>query len=92
MEDCAAVGTLLDGTPDGAQCGTVYGTYVHGIFDERAAEVIVGALLEAKGLVMEQTPDYDRAAYRQRQYDVLADMLRSNLDMDRVYRILKKQE
>ncbi len=92
VEDCAAVGTFSDGTVDGAQCGTVYGTYVHGIFDERAAEVIVGALLEAKGLSMEQTPDYDRAAYRQRQYDVLADMLRSNLDMDRVYRILKKQE
>lgn len=91
VKDCAEVGRISDGRVDGAQCGNVYGTYVHGIFDERAAAVIVETLLEAKGLVMEQEEDYDRTAYRQRQYDLLADNLRSNLDMDMVYRILDKQ-
>lgn len=91
VKDCAAVGELSDGRLDGAQCGNVYGTYVHGVFDERAAAVIVETILEAKGLVLEQEEDYDRAAYRQRQYDLLADSLRSNLDMDRVYRILNRR-
>lgn len=99
VEECAAVGTCfgaeadvtLYGIPDGAQRENIYGTYVHGIFDECAAAVIVEALLEKKGLVMEHEAAYDRAAYRQRQYDMLADMLRSNTDMDRLYRILNRQ-
>lgn len=89
-QDCQAVATLSDGTSDGAQSGTVYGTYVHGIFDECAAAV-VETILETKGLVMEQEADYDRTAYRQRQYDMLADNLRNNMDMDRLYRILNRQ-
>ena len=35
------------------------------------------------------TPAFDAAAYRERQYDLLAQAMRENLDMDMLYRILE---
>ena len=32
----------------------------------------------------------DRAAFRQRQYDLLADAVRQNLDMDKIRQIMEK--
>ena len=48
-------------------------------------------LLRAKGLTAE-TAAIDWADYAQQQYDKLADGLRAALDMDRIYRILNKEE
>lgn len=72
-------------------CGkNVYGSYVHGIFDnEQAASGIVRALAEAKGLSEEMGIAVDFAAFKETQYDLLADGLRAHLDMDAVYRILE---
>ncbi|EKC56886.1 hypothetical protein LEA_14615 [human gut metagenome] len=33
---------------------------------------------------------FDRAAYKERQYDLLADALRQSLDMKLIYRILQE--
>lgn len=81
------------GKQDGLACGNLYGTYVHGIFDGPGiAETVVSALMEAKGLTALKTEagafDYD--AYRGQQYDKLAEGLRRNLDMDKIYRILEE--
>ena len=45
----------------------------------------------AQGLTAE-TAAIDWAEYAQQQYDKLAEGLRSALDMDRIYRILNKEE
>ena len=34
----------------------------------------------------------NRAAYRNRQYDLLADAVRASLDMERIYRIMEEYE
>ena len=96
MQNCTqngeAFGELSNGLLDGTQCQNIYGTYVHGIFDEDGvADAIVQALLEQKGLRMENTAHYDRETYRQQQYNLLADTVRNNMDMDRLYRILNRQ-
>ena len=91
-QDCDAIGELSDGILDGAQCDNVYGTYIHGIFDENGvAAAIVETLLEKKGLHMETTGQYDREAYKQQQYNLLADTIRNNMDMEMLYRILNRQ-
>lgn len=91
-QSCEAVGELSNGLLDGAQYQNVYGTYVHGIFDEDGvADVIVETLLEKKGLHLDNAAHYDRAAYRQQQYNLLADSIRGNMDMQLLYRILNKQ-
>lgn len=89
IDGSEATEELSNGTLDGAQSKNVYGSYIHGIFDEGGiAAAIVETILERKGLSMEQTAEYDRAAYKQKQYDMLADGIRKNMDMDMLYRIL----
>lgn len=68
----------------------VYGTYVHGIFDcEGIAVAIVEALLAKKGLKMDDVKIINFADYKKQQYDILADSIRANLDMEKIYEILE---
>lgn len=74
---------------DGWSRGNVYGTYVHGIFDQEGiAEEIVNSLRRKKGLPETET-DFDYQAYREEQYDRLAAELRRSLDLEKIYRILE---
>ncbi|MCC8029203.1 MAG: cobyric acid synthase [Lachnospiraceae bacterium] len=76
--------------PDGAYCGNVYGTYIHGIFDrEEAALCVVQALAARRGIDLSAIQAVDYAAYKEQQYDQLAETLRLHLNMDRIYEILE---
>ena len=69
----------------------VYGTYIHGIFDgEGIAAKVVEALLARKGLSMDDVKVIDYQEYKQHQYDLLAQSVRENLDMEKVYAIVEK--
>ncbi|MCI5809218.1 MAG: cobyric acid synthase [Oscillospiraceae bacterium] len=69
----------------------VYGTYLHGIFDRpETAQALISALMREKGMDPEAVKALDIAAYKQQQYDILADGLRRSLDMDEVYRIVER--
>ncbi len=85
--------TVLEnsGQTEGAFAGNVCGTYVHGIFDnEEAARAILGLLCRRKGISGEAVHAFDLSAYKERQYDLLADAVRQNLDLEAVYRILEE--
>lgn len=76
---------------DGMQAGNCYGSYVHGIFDtEEVAKALFSALLEQKGLSSEFVKEFDWKEYKEKQYRILADTMRENLDMEQIYRILWK--
>ena len=80
--------------PEGAQNVTekmnVYGTYVHGIFDgEGIAKNIIDALLAKKGMKPEDIQMISFSDYKKQQYDILAEQVRKNLDMVKIYDILK---
>ena len=69
--------------------GNIYGTYVHGIFDEnQTAAAVVGAISAAGGKSVEVSALADRAGYKQSQYNLLADTVRESLDMDAIYRMI----
>jgi len=71
--------------------GSVSGSYVHGLFDENGiAAAVVRALYEKAGLVFDENAVFDVHAYRESQYDKLADAVRGALDMDMIYRILEE--
>ena len=81
---CAGASTLFNS-------GNVYGTYVHGVFDRReCAQALVGALLAARGLDASDIQAVDMVAYKEEQYDKLAQVIRENMDMDLVYRIVEE--
>ena len=69
----------------------VYGSYVHGVFDQGSiAEDIVRILAKRKGISWEAKEHYDYAAFKELQYDRLADGLRAHMDMEYVYSILRE--
>lgn len=76
---------------EGACRANVCGTYVHGIFDrEEVAEAVIRALGRKKGIDVSQMTGVDFAAFKESQYDILADELRKHLDMEQIYKILER--
>ena len=74
---------------DGAWQGNIYGSYVHGLFDKKEIiEALVATLLQIKGLTMTMASVPDAKRYREEQYDLLAEGVRANLDMEAIYDIL----
>lgn len=74
---------------DGAGRGNVYGCYVHGIFDRmEVTQVMISALLTNKGYRADAVKGVDMAAYKEEQYDQLADIIRTGLDMKKIYEII----
>lgn len=72
--------------------GNVYGSYVHGIFDAPGiSDAILQAVCEQKGLDFGALETFDMEAYKERQYDLLADAVRSGLDMPFIYRVLNRE-
>ena len=73
------------------QKDNVYGSYIHGLFDENGiSQAIVRALYVRRGLVFDENAVFDVHAYRETQYDILADAVRNALDMNLIYRILEE--
>ena len=71
----------------------VYGSYVHGIFDQAGiASAILYALTKKKGVVLQDGALLDYQAYKQKQYDKLADTLREYLNMEEIYGMLREAD
>ena len=78
--------TLEDGTPDGCVQGSVFGTYLHGLFDSgELTEKLAALLCRRKGLAPETAAPLTMQAYREQQFDLLADGVRRALDMPAIY-------
>lgn len=79
-----------DGRNDGCICGDkCMGTYMHGSLDNLQ---FVDFLLSKCGKdITEESGISDYNEFKNRQYDLLADLIRQNIDMKQVYRIMAEQ-
>lgn len=83
--------TELTDKCDGLTKGNVYGSYVHGIFDEGdIALKLVTILAERKGIQFDNRSQMSYLSYKEAQYDKLADMISEYMDMEHVYKLLKE--
>jgi adenosylcobyric acid synthase len=81
------VATLADGTADGYYAGpTCWGTYLHGILDN--SQVIEELL--APYTSQPASAPLDFAAFKNSQFDRLADLIRANVDMNQIYAALQR--
>jgi adenosylcobyric acid synthase len=72
------------------QQGNCLGTYVHGIFDnEDLAFRLVSELANRKGLSLDNQAALNYQEFKEGEYDKLAQVVRTNLDMDYIYGLLK---
>ena len=82
---------LDNGHSDGCACGNVLGSYLHGFFDSAACrKAVLTVLCRNKGIDPAELAVFDYRAYKEKQYDLLADGVRSNLNMPMIYDILNK--
>lgn len=77
--------------------GNIYGSYVHGIFDNGdIATEIVKTLAYNKGINFDESlrdfklDEFDYAACKEKEFDKLADGLRESMNMDLIYSILQE--
>lgn len=84
------MGRSQESMPALAGNDNVYGSYIHGIFDAPGiTDTILRAICQQKGLDFEALEHFDVREYKERQYDLLADAVRSGLDMDFIYQVLQ---
>ena len=79
---------FADGTPEGCfQSEKCFGSYIHGILDNQP---VIDYLLapHAEKAANQKTMDWQ--AFKEEQYDKLADHVRAHVDMERIYQILKR--
>lgn len=81
------VARLADGRTDGYYLDErCWGSYLHGILDNPAVLDHLAAGFD-KGPV-DARPPFDYAAFKETQYDKLADLVRSHVDLEYIYRSL----
>lgn len=79
---------LSDGAVNSAR--TVYGTYMHGIFDSAGfTRGFLNSVRASKGLPELSAEGVDYWQYKEEQYDKLADIVRRNIDINKIYDILE---
>jgi adenosylcobyric acid synthase len=89
--DGAAFCLLDDNRRDGCCQGNVMGTYLHGLFDSgELTEKLCAWLCARKGIEADNAAPESHAEYKERQYDLLAEGVRSALDMKSVRRVLEE--
>jgi adenosylcobyric acid synthase len=77
---------LENGQSEGCRMNTqIWGTYMHGILDN---PVVIEDILAP--YVQGVTPSISYDEFKQNQYDLLADHIRQNVDMDLTYKILSE--
>lgn len=85
---------IIEDTPEqleGTFKENVYGTYVHGIFDNsQVVKLIVTEILKDKGLDFSKVTSFSMEAYKESQYDLLAEAVRASCDMEKIYEIIEK--
>lgn len=79
--------SIIDGAYN--QKGNVWGTYLHGIFDnDHFRRKFINKLRVDKGLAPIKSELFNIKAKREEAYDKLAILVRENLDMEKLYQII----
>ena len=81
--------------PDGVmnRTGNVLGTYLHGIFDTGVFwRAVTDHIRAEKGLGTNDGEILTMSEFKNREFNRLADIVRTNLDMEAVYRIIRGEE
>ena len=82
------VALLADGRKDGYYAGPdCWGSYLHGILDNPA---VLNHL--AAGFGQQEEVTFDYAAFKEQQYDKLADWVRQQVDMEYIYQTLRGEK
>lgn len=80
---------------DGAisEDGRVLGTYLHGLFDSSDfTRSLLNSLRLRKGLNAWEGEVFDYQNHKEQQFNILADAMRENIDISRIYQIMEEHQ
>ncbi|WP_034458374.1 cobyric acid synthase [Buttiauxella noackiae] len=80
---------------DGAisEDGRVLGTYLHGLFDSGDfTRSLLNSLRLRKGLNAWEGEVFDYQNHKEQQFNILADAMRENIDISRIYQIMEEHQ
>ncbi len=81
---------IKDGSRDGAVKGAVFGTYLHGLFDTGELTIQLAEWLAGRrGLSLPKARVGSYKAFKQEQYNLIADIIRRNLDMNALHHAMR---
>jgi adenosylcobyric acid synthase len=63
----------------------IFGSYIHGLFDKAEISAALAEILIKRKNISKEISTVDSDIYKEKQYDKLEDLVRSNLDMTKVY-------
>lgn len=74
---------------EGAYEGNVFGTYIHGVFDNiEFTRGLINKIRKDKGLDEVNSNVNSFEDFKEREYTKLAKLVRANLEMDKVYKVI----
>ncbi|MBT29923.1 MAG: cobyric acid synthase CobQ [Thalassobius sp.] len=82
IDETKTLNILKDGKTEGCQMNNCWGTYLHGILDNAS---VLQDLLAPFGI---HIPELDYEAYKENEYNRLADHVREFVDMDAIYKMI----
>ena len=84
---------LSDGNAEGAWQGNVFGTCLHGLFDSGVlTSALADWLLRRRGMDPAALELETHRAHQEGQIDLLANVVRRSLDMEKLYRAMEEYE
>nr|MCR4731842.1 cobyric acid synthase [Lachnospiraceae bacterium] len=67
----------------------IYGTYIHGLFDQaRILRLLSLSLAEEKGITLPDKEVVDQGRLKEQEYDKLAQTLREHMDLEQIYKMM----
>ena len=67
----------------------VFGTYLHGVFDNSTwRRKLLNQVRQSKGLSPIENITMPYSEYKNQEYDKLADLIRENIDLEKIYQIM----
>lgn len=85
LDEAASLAYTAEGAAEGCVAERAIGTYLHGILDNSA---FIERLLAPFAEKLDAKP-FDYAAFKEEQYDRLADHVRRHVDMQAIYKLLQ---
>ena len=70
--------------------GNVLGSYLHGVFDDgKFFAAMAARIREARGETDKESIPVSFEEFREKEFDRIAAIVRSSVDMDAIYRIIR---
>ncbi len=88
-DSASAFAELSGGAMDGTSLGHIFGSYLHGLFDNAFGIALVRMLLRHKGLPDSFDEGLTFDEHKDNQYNILAQSLREHLDFKKIYEIME---